>query len=355
MKRLLRKATKRMRSNKLLTLAILLTAYLFPLASKGQGIHFSQYYNAPLLLNPANTALMPTDDYQAGFNYRKQWATVPVPYQTISAYASLQAMRNKNETNWLGLGAAVFNDKAGDGVLSLSRYEGFVAYHVQLGLSAMISVGASVASVQRRVDYSKLTFGMQWEPERFGFNKTFANGEDANNERTKYTDIGAGVNFAFFPNEDVYLKIGIGMSHVNRPRESFYNQGNRISSRPNANIDLVFKINPAFILNPSIYYTTQRGATELICGTLGQFNVTSENSPTKTSLILGGYYRLNESLVGAVGMQMGGLRIMTSYDFTVSTLGSVNKGRGAMEFGITYSGVYGEGSRTRQSYGCPRF
>src|SRR5687768_13145294 len=77
-----------------------------------QGIHFSQYYNAPILLNPANTALMPEADYRVGFNYRKQWASIPVPYKTTSAYADFQAMRTRNESNWLGVGVGFFSDKA---------------------------------------------------------------------------------------------------------------------------------------------------------------------------------------------------------------------------------------------------
>ena len=303
--------------------------------------------------NPANTALTPQDDYQAGFNYRKQWASVPAPFQTISAYAHLQALRNQNETNWLGLGAAVFSDKAGNGDLSLTRIEGFVAYHVQLGLNAMVSAGASVANVQRSVQPGKLVYDMQWDG--FQFNRAMATGEGGNIAQDKYFDVGAGINFAYFPNEDVYIKLGLGMSHINSPVESFYNQNNKISPRPNVNLDAVFKLNPTFILNPSIYYTTQRGAAQLMYGTLTQFNVTPENSNTTTALIFGAFHRWDESIVGAIGLDIENLRIMSSYDFTISSLGSTNKGRGAMEFGVTYKGLYGDGSRGRRSYGCPRF
>src|SRR5688572_11237773 len=87
-------------------------ALFFSSQATGQGLHFSQYYNAPLLLNPANTALMPESDYRIGVNYRQQWAAIPVPYKTISAYADFQALRNKNLTNWMGLGLAFWNDKA---------------------------------------------------------------------------------------------------------------------------------------------------------------------------------------------------------------------------------------------------
>ncbi|MFN7275608.1 MAG: type IX secretion system membrane protein PorP/SprF, partial [Bacteroidota bacterium] len=53
--------------------------------SWGQDIHFSQYYNAPLLVNPANTGFNPDFDYRVGVNYRSQWANIGSPYKTMSA------------------------------------------------------------------------------------------------------------------------------------------------------------------------------------------------------------------------------------------------------------------------------
>lgn len=42
----------------------------------GQGLHFSQYFNSPLLINPANTGFNPDFDYRVGGNYRNQFANV---------------------------------------------------------------------------------------------------------------------------------------------------------------------------------------------------------------------------------------------------------------------------------------
>lgn len=355
------KATHLIRSNhfsnkraRLLHYFLLALACLPLHAAFPQGVHFSQYFNAPLLLNPANTALLPASDFRLGANFRRQWTSVPVPFQTISAYADLQLLRNQNITNWLGLGLAFFNDKAGSGELSLTKVEGFVAYHVQMGQFSMISVGASVGTVQRTVDFNKLTYDRQWDG--FNFNRNMANGEDANIQRTRYMDVGAGVNLAWFPNEALYCKLGLGISHINQPRESFYNQNNRVSMRPNANFDVRLQVNPNFILNPSVYYTAQRGANQLTFGALMECNVTPEaDEGLRTSLLFGGYHRLGESIIGAIGLQFNDIRLMSSYDFTVSTLSNANKGRGAMEIGIIYQGVYGDISRGRSSYGCPRF
>lgn len=318
----------------------------------GQGLHFSQYYNAPLLLNPANTALMPETDYRAGINYRRQWASVPVPYTTRSVFADFQAMRNANETNWLGLGMAIWNDKAGDGNLSLSRMEGFVAYHVQVGFFAMISAGVSAAFVQRSVDFGRFTFDRQWNG--FNFDRSQISGESGHTSKTSFSDLSAGVNFAYFPNENVYLKLGAGLAHLTQPKESFYGMENTLGLRPTANIDMLLKLNNTVIMNPSVYYTTQKNASELIYGTLFLINVSnSENS--KVQLIFGGYHRWTEALIASFGLRYDQWKITSSYDFTMSSLSPYNKSRGALELSLIYEGVYGEVSRTRRTYNCPRF
>lgn len=317
-----------------------------------QGIHFSQYYNAPLLLNPANTALMPETDYRAGINYRKQWASVPVPYTTTSVFTDFQAFRNANETNWLGVGAALWNDKAGDGNLSLTRVEALVAYHIQTGYSTMISVGLSGAYAQRSVDFSKLTFDQQWNG--FTFDRTQATGETGYTGKTNFLDVSAGVNLAYFPNENVYIKIGAGLAHLTQPKESFYGQTNTLGLRPTGNIDVMLKLNPILILNPSVYYTTQKGASELLYGTLLRFHVSSSAS-YNMQCIVGGYHRWNEALIANFGIQYEQWRLMAGYDFTLSTLTVNNQSKGAFELSLVYEGVYGDHSRTRRTYNCPRF
>lgn len=323
--------------------------------SQAQGLHFSQYYNAPLLLNPANTALMPDNDFRVGVNYRNQWSSVPVPYRTFSIFADMQALRNRNQSNWLGVGLAFWNDKAGNGDLSLSRIDLSIAYHVQMGESAMISAGISAGNAQRTVDFNKLTFDKQWDG--FKFDPAKPNFEGGYTDRSSFFDVAAGVNFAYFPNENMYLKIGAGVAHLTQPKETFYEQDNKMGIRPTGNVDLMVKLNEAIILNPSVYFTTQKGASELVYGTLFTANVSGGNNNQKggTSLIFGAFHRWNEAIIGTAGLQYEHFKFMGSYDFTISTLSSANKGKGAFELGIIYEGVYGEFSRQRQSYNCPRF
>jgi type IX secretion system PorP/SprF family membrane protein len=318
-----------------------------------QGLQFSQYYNAPMLLNPANTALMPDNEYRAGANYRNQWSAVPVPYRTMSAYADFQAFYNETAGNWLGLGLAFFNDKAGNGDLSLNRFEGFAAYHLQMGYTTMLSAGLSGAYAQRSVDYNKLTFDAQWDG--VTFNNTLPSNEQAGLIRTRFLDVGAGLNFAWFPTNAVYIKLGGGVAHVNQPKETFYNGTNRLGMRPTGNLDAFFRIKERFIANPSVYYTTQKSASQLVFGSLFQYLLEGEGL-SSTQLLLGAFHRWQDALIPAFGFEMGGLQVMSSYDFTLSGMKDANRSRGAFEIGIMYRGLYGNtDGGNRSLYNCPRF
>jgi|GEM_PF-98297 len=324
-------------------------------SAMAQGMHFSQYYNAPLLQSPANAGLLQETDFRVGANYRSQWTSVPVPFKTFSAYGDAVVAPNQNGTAWLGLGAAVFTDRAGNGNLALNRYEAVAAYHVFLSDAAMLSGGISGAYVQRSVDYSKLTFDMQWNG--LYFDPIQVSGELPGIRRTSYFDAGAGLSLAIFPNDAFYMKITAGAQHLNQPTESFYNQKNQLGIRPTGHLDLLYKAGSHVIINPSVYYSWQKSASELLFGSLFIYHLGGRDEG-EVRLILGGYYRLQDAVIAALGMEYGHLRVMTSYDVTVSGLKPYNGSKGAFELGLRWEGVFGHGgygSPPRKVYNCPRF
>lgn len=319
-----------------------------------QGLHFSQYYQNPLLLSPANAALIPEKDFRAGVSYRNQWAAVPVPYNTFSAYGDFQVLRNRNSGNsWLGLGLAFYNDKVGDGQLSLTRSEGVIAYHVLLNERSLISIGLSAAYCQRSIDFSSLTFDAQWDG--FSYSSTLPSGEPGGMVKTTYADAGVGINYAYFPNEYVFVKLNVGATHVNRPKETFYNSENRLGIRPTANVDALFKVNSSFIINPSVYYSQQVNAWELMCGTL-IYIVIGDNYAINGQIIAGGFYRWDDAIIATIGYEWhSGIRLLASYDVNTSPLAKGTKGNGAFEFGLSFQGMYSDASKERNMYSCPRF
>lgn len=319
-------------------------------------MHFSQYYNAPLLLNPANTALMPEADFQLGASHRTQWAALPAPFTTTSVYGNFQAFRNANQTNWMGLGFAFFNDNVGDGKLNLFRSEVFMAYHIEIGQSSMISAGAAASYNSRSVNFSKFSFPLQWDG--FTFDRSLPSQEGKGLEKSAYNSVSAGLNYALFPTEAFYLKIGWSTANLNKPTETFFKGGqNTLDFRHSANLDLLIKTADNVIINPSAYYSTQSGAREILYGTLLLFNLAKPREQLAANqFIIGAFHRLGDAVVGVAGIQRNGLRLMASYDYTISTLPvNAGKGTGAFELSLRYEGVYGETSRGRRIYHCPRF
>ncbi|MFI5195989.1 MAG: PorP/SprF family type IX secretion system membrane protein [Chitinophagales bacterium] len=322
----------------------------------GQGIHFSQYYNTPMLLNAANTGLMPDNDYRLGMNYRNQWAAIPVPYNTFSAWGDCKIGGNANNTNhnnWLGIGFAFFSDKAGDGNLSLGLIQGDLAYHLQLSEFTMLSLGLSGAYAQRSVNYDNLTFDAQWDG--FTFNGNMPNGEKVGILKTTYYTIGSGLNFAWFPNEFVYTKLGIGLTNINKPVETFYKGGtNTLDYRPSGNLDMLFRTGPVLIINPSVYYSTQSGASELLAGSLFRI-LLNDSKQAPAQLILGSFIRLGDAAIGVAGVQISRWQFMASYDFTMSALAPYNASYGALEFSLIYQGPYHPDQGITKAFSCPRF
>ena len=334
---------------------ILLLGALAVTGAYGQSMHFSQYYNAPLLLNPANTALLPENDFRVGLNYRNQWASVPVPYSTFSAYGDAKIggnANNESHNNWLGLGLAFFSDKAGDGNLALSEIQGDIAYHLQLNKVSMISLGLSGASVQRSVNFDNLLFDNQWDGATFS--SYMSTGEKVGTMKTSFYTVGAGANLAVFPNENVYIKLGGGLLNINRPIESFYGSTkNTIGFRPIANLDVLMRTGDQLIINPSVYFTTQSGATEIVGGSL--FRIMVSKGRQSSHLILGAFYRAADAAIAVAGYQMGDVQFMANYDITLSALSPYNAAHGALEFSLVYSRAYHPNDGIKKTYNCPRF
>lgn len=320
-----------------------------------QSIHFTQYYNAPLLLNAANTALMPEDDIRFGANYRNQWSALPVPFNTFSAWTDFKIGSNPNveRHNWLGVGFAFFNDRAGDGNLSLLQGQGNLAYHLHMGEKAMLSLGLSGAYVQRSVNYDKLTFDLQWDGHVF--NPHLTNGEKVGIFKTTYSTVAAGANLAWFPHESMYCKLGGVVGNINTPIESFYNSpSNKIAMRTMLNLDVLIRTSSVVIVNPSVYYSMQKGAWELVGGTQIR-TLLSDPSDMPLQLILGLFMRMNDALIGVAGVERGSIQLTASYDMTMSGLAPYNASYGALEFSLIYHRPYQRNEGVRSMYGCPRF
>jgi len=326
------------KGKKIIWIVLLLVQVFY---ARAQDLHFSQYFNTPLLINPANTGFNPDYDFRIGGNYRNQWAYINGnPYKTMGLWGDTKLFTDRFENGWVGAGLSIIKDATG----SLSSTGAFasIAYHQMLGYNSLLSGGFGLGYVSKRIDISKLTFDNQWNG-RF-FDITIPANESFSYSQASYLDLQMGLNYAYFASENVYFNAGVSVMHINTPRESFFDptvSDNRVPRRYTAFLNSSIKIQNIWIVNPNIYVSKMGNAWETVVG----FNANRDLSGDGLQqLILGLYYRNKDALIPMVGYQVNDLKFTVNYDATVSGLSSFVGTRGAYELSIVKTGIFPSGS-----------
>lgn len=323
--------------------------------STAQDLHFSQWFNSPLTINPANTGFIPDADYRLGANYRNQWSSImTVPYKTFSVFGDAQVFRDRIETGWVGIGGAILRDVAGSGKLTSTRVNASIAYHQMLGIAHLLSAGFNVGWSNKQINASDLKFPDQFDGKFF--DNTLPTSVIIDNPNVNYFDVQVGLNYAYFPSENLYLNGGVAVSHLNKPRASFFQANDlgvddRIAPRYTVFGNASYKLNELVIINPMAYYSSQAGASEIVGGASVNYNLSGDGA---MQLIGGIFYRPADALIPMVGFEWNNIKLTFSYDATQSSLKQYNNMRGASEFALIYHGMFRNSSGLRQSY-CPTF
>ena len=220
-----------------------------------------------------------------------------------------------------------------------------------LGLSSLVSAGFNIGWANKHIDGSNLKYPDQFDGKFFDNN--LPTSVILTNNNVSYMDVQAGMNYAYFPQENVYINAGYSIHHVNQPKESFFDDNTSrgiIPMRHIAFINAILKVHDRVIINPNAYFTTQAKASELVFGMNANYNLSEYG---EKQLVAGMYYRLGDAVVPMLGLELGSLKFTFSYDVTTSGLNKYNGYRGASEFSIIKKGFYPE-NVDRQSL-CPHF
>jgi type IX secretion system PorP/SprF family membrane protein len=338
--------------HKLLTACIL---FLTPCAF-AQDLHFSQFFNSPLTTNPANTGFIPGGDYRLGINYRDQWSSImSVPYKTMSAFGDMQLMKNRFENGWLGVGGVILKDVAGSGNLTSTKIYGSVAYHQLLGYSSLLSLGFNVGYANKQINTTNLKFPDQFDGKFF--DNKLPTGVALARNNLGYLDMQVGMNYAYFPTENVYVNAGFSAHHVNSPRESFFEfdnsqKQNQLPIRYIGFLNGSFMVNDQLIVNPNVYFTTQAKSYEVVGGLNAHYNLSGDGE----YILIGGiYYRFKDAAIPMIGLGYKDFTFSFTYDATISSLKNYNNTRGAFEFSLVKQGIFGQQSGDRRQTICPSF
>ena len=308
-------------------------------ALMAQDIHFTQFYHNPLLLNPAQTGL--ACNLRAGINYRSQWASVTVPYNTFAAYFDVPVYFNKKRNSSLGLGLSMYNDQAGDGNLSTVEVNPSISLHLALGddhpKRYKLSIGVQPVFRHRSVDVSNLTFAAQYSPALGMINKDLNNNEPTlTNTSFSAFDLNAGIQFSAAPNDNTNFWVGTALYHALQPNESFFSNASVvIPVRLMVNGGARFILNDNWTILPNVLYMQQASAQELNFG--ADFNYTFNPKSEKTFVLFAGpYYRWNDAFQILLGGEYKEYRLGFTYDVNASGLRTASKYKGGFELALMY-------------------
>jgi len=176
---------------------------LLGLTVGAQDYQFTQFYAAPVNLNPAFTGN--TAQSRATMNYRNQWTAIPGAFVTYNFSYEHFIPQVKS-----GIGILVNHDRAGSGGLGYSSIMGLYSYEFQINYKLYFRPGVNFGRSFRTLNYNDLIFGDQLV--RPDGSATIEQFEDLN---VSFFDVGTGGllyshNFWF----------GVSASHINAPNES---------------------------------------------------------------------------------------------------------------------------------------
>ena len=187
--------------------------FVFGVLVKAQDPQFSQYYNAPLYLNPGFTGI--TEQQRFVINHRIQWPNLPQAFNTYSASYDIWIDELRS-----GIGIMATTDKQGTAGWRSTNFGMLYSYKVKLNDKLVFSPGLYFGYGFNGLDRTKLLFGDQ-----IGFsNQGPTSDPDFKRLGNKqYFDFGSG---GVFYTRSLFF--GASFYHMNKPNLSILGSDSRL-------------------------------------------------------------------------------------------------------------------------------
>jgi type IX secretion system PorP/SprF family membrane protein len=301
---------------------------------RAQDPQFTQFYANPLYLNPAFAGSVRCSRFV--LNYRNQWPAIPGNFVTYSASwdQHFDALSG-------GLGLIATNDVAGEGTLISTTVSGIYSYHLPVNRYFSIKAGFQATYANRRLDWTKLTFGDQIDS-RYGF--IYNTQEVFGPNSVGYVDFSAGL---LGYSDKFYF--GFAAHHLTQPDQSFLVPSSRLPMKFTGHMGAVIplgrktRFNDPAKISPSILYQRQQDFQQLNLGMYFQ----------KSPFVAGLWYRNRDAFIALIGIQQGLFKFGYSYDITVSRL--TNATAGAHEISMAMQLECKPKKKRFRTINCPSF
>ncbi|PWT98040.1 MAG: hypothetical protein C5B52_12760 [Bacteroidetes bacterium] len=318
----------------------------------GQDLHFSQFFEAPLVRNPSLAGIF-TGDFRAQMVYRNQWGSVTTPYQTGSLNAEYKFHVGRGD-DFMTTGLQILWDKAGTVALTTNHLLPAVNYHKSLSAAhnTYLSLGFMGGIVDRHLDRSKVTTNNQFDG--FSYNGSLPDGETFDAGYNYFdASVGMSLNSSIGNNDNNNFFVGVAYHHFNKPLNSFYHDLQHLPK-------WVFSGGLRTTIGDYSYVTVQGDWSEqgpyreVIGGATFSRKVGDDADPQYT-VSLGGYLRWKDAFIPVVKLDYNPFSIAFSYDMNISTLRTASQGQGGFEISVTYISFFDRDNSTREKVRCPRF
>lgn len=284
-------------------LILIFVAIFLQLSLSAQDPGFSQFYSNPIYLNPvfAGTAA----PFRVVVNHRQQYGGDIG--RIISAF-SVDGKLNSDRSGW---GVQVINDHQFGGILKNTMVNGTLAHRIPLNKKSEFGVGLQFGFYQKQLNWDGLTFEDQLDP-RYGM----VNVTQEQFGRSKVVNPNVSIGAMYLSERMI---AGMSVNHVNRPKEDFgVDTGVQLPIKYTLYVGSIFNVNNyrqrPQVLSPNIIYERQGTQQYLNLGMYYSIN----------AIVLGAFYRLNESLIFSFGISNEKIKIGYSYDAVIAKYASTS-------------------------------
>ena len=299
--------------------------------ARGQDLHFSQFFETPLLRNPSLGGLF-DGDIRIQSVYRNQWNSVTNGYRTASLNGGYKLPVRRSD-DFVTIGMQLFYDKAGTVSFTNTQILPALNYHKSLSQERVryFSLGFMGGWVQHSIDLSKITTNSSYDGMGIGENITDPN--------YSYLDgsVGMSFNSDIKNNPESNYYIGVAYHHFNRPGNSFYkNKEIEVNPKWVFSGGLKLNVNDYSYLSLQGDYSKQGSFKELVLGIMYGLKFGDDPDNPAYGIHLGTFLRWNDALIPVIKLDYSPFSVAFSYDANISKLKPSSHGRGGFEISLCW-------------------
>lgn len=315
-----------------------------------QDIHFSQFFEAPLLRNPSLAGIF-AGDIRVQAVYRDQWNSVTTAYKTVSLNGEYKMPVGKGN-DFITAGIQLLGDRAGTVSWVSTHVLPAINYHKSLSneKTKYLSLGFMGGRVQSRFDRSKMTTNSMYNGG--------GDGEPLLQSSFGYWDASAGISYnaqlAENPENNFY--VGAAYHHFNRPKASFYRDPTvEVAPKTDLSAGIRFAVADAGYITLQANQSFQAAYRESIVGALYGLKLGEDIANPKYTVHGGVFFRANDAIIPVLKMDYRPFAFSLSYDVNISELKSSSYGRGGFELGVSYVSFTNRENSSLNATVCPKF